>query len=131
MLLHVTKRLVLVAACAAFVAACHVGVPPVPVVGGPPAPMTGNRPPTARLSADQTTIAAGGRIELTAEVYDADNDRLTLKWSAPSGTFNNPAAARTYWTAPSTPGTVTLSFTADDRSGGVTTETLTVTVTGS
>ena len=93
--------------------------------------MTGNRPPTVKLSADQTTIAAGGRVTLTAEVYDADNDRLTLKWSAPSGTFNNLAASRTYWTAPATPGAVTLTFTADDGSGGVTTETLTVTVTGS
>ena len=93
--------------------------------------MTGNRPPAIKLSADQTTIAAGGRVTLAAEVYDADNDRLTLKWSAPSGTFNNPAVSRTYWTAPATPGAVTLTFTADDGSGGVTTETLTVTVTGS
>ena len=93
--------------------------------------MTGNRPPAIKLSADQTTIAAGGRLTLTAEVYDADNERLTLKWSAPSGTFNNPAASRTYWTAPAAPGPVSLTFTADDGSGGVTTETLTVTVTGS
>ena len=44
--------------------------------------------------------------------------------------FNNPAASRGYWTAPATSGPVTLTFTADDGSGGVTTETLTVTVTG-
>jgi hypothetical protein len=131
MLLHVLKRVLLLAACAALAAGCRTGVPPVPLLGPVPSNMTGNRPPTARLSVDQTTVAAGGRLTLTAEVYDADNDRLTLKWSAPSGTFNNPAASRTYWTAPATPGPVTLTFTADDGSGGVTTETLTVTVTGS
>jgi hypothetical protein len=130
MLLNVLKRVLLVAACAAMVG-CRTGVPPVPIVGEPPANMTGNRPPTLKLSADRTTVAVGGQITLTAEVYDPDNDKLTLKWSAPSGTFNNPAGARTYWTAPSTPGTVILSFTADDGSGGVTTEKLTVTVTGS
>jgi hypothetical protein len=131
MLLHVLRRALLVAFCAALAAGCRAGLPPVPVVGPPPSNMTGNRPPTIRLSADQTTIATGGRVTLTAEVYDADNDRLTLKWSAPSGTFNNPAASRTYWTAPAAPGPVTVTFSADDGSGGVTTETLTVTVTGS
>jgi hypothetical protein len=131
MLLNVLKRVLMVAACAALVGGCRTGVPPVPIVGPPPANVTGNRPPTLKLSADQMTVAAGGRIALTAEVYDPDNDALTLKWAAPSGTFNNPSASRTYWTAPSTPGTVTLTFTADDRSGGVTSDTLTVTVTGS
>ena len=131
MLLHVLKRVLLVAACAAIAIGCRTGVPPVPVVGPPPSNMTGNRAPTVKISADQTTVAAGGRVTLTAEVYDPDNDPLTLTWSAPSGTFNNPAGARTFWTAPSAPGTVTLTFTADDRSGGVTTEKLTITVTGS
>ena len=131
MLLHVLKRALLLALYAALAAGCRAGLPPVPVVGPPPSNMTGNRPPTVKLSADQMTIAAGGRVALTAEVYDPDNDPLKLKWSAPSGTFNNPAASRTYWTAPATPGSVTLTFTADDGSGGVTTETLTVTVTGS
>ena len=131
MLLHVLKRVLLVAACAALVAGCRTGVTPAPVLAPKPGPATGNRPPTLKLSADQMTVAAGGRIALTAEVYDPDNDRLTLKWSAPSGTFNNPSASRTYWTAPSAPGAVTLTFTADDGSGGVTTEKLTVTVTGS
>jgi hypothetical protein len=93
--------------------------------------MTGNRPPTIKLSADRTTVAAGARVTLIAEVYDPDNDTLSLKWSAPSGSFNNPTGARTYWTAPATPGAVTITFSADDHSGGVTTETLTVTVTGS
>jgi hypothetical protein len=131
MLLHVLKRVFLVVACGSLAAGCHAGLAPVPVVGPPPSNVTGNRPPTVKLSADQVTIAAGGRVTLTAEVYDADNDPLTLKWSAPAGTFNNPAASRTYWTAPAAPGSVTLTFTADDRSGGVTTETITVTVTGS
>lgn len=131
MLLHVLKRVLLIVACAAPVAGCHAGLAPVPVVGPPPSPTTGNRPPTVKLSADQTSVSAGARVTVTAEVYDADNDPLTLKWSAPSGTFNNPAGSRTYWTAPAAPGAVTLTFTADDRSGGVTTETLTVTVTGS
>jgi hypothetical protein len=132
MLLDVLKRRVFFAvACAALLAGCRTGVPPVPIVGEPPSNMTGNRPPTIKLSADQLTVQAGGRLSLTAEVYDADNDRLTLKWSAPSGTFNNPTGSRTYWTAPGTPGSVILTFTADDGSGGVTTEKLTVTVTGS
>lgn len=131
MLLHVLNRVLLAAACAALLSGCRTGVPPVPIVGEPPSNMTGNRAPTLKLSASEMTVVAGGRIALTAEVYDPDNDRLTLKWSAPSGTFNNPAGSRTFWTAPPAPGTVTITFTADDGSGGVTTEKLSVTVTGS
>jgi hypothetical protein len=118
-------------ACLSAISGCRVGVPPVPVVGPPPAAISGNRPPTVKIAADVTTVEAGRRVTLTAEVYDADSDPLTLQWSAPSGTFNNAAGSRTYWTAPATPGPVTITFSADDGRGGITKETVIVTVTGS
>ena len=70
-------------------------------------------------------------MTLSADVYDPDEDHLSLKWSASSGSFNNPTGSRTYWTAPATAGPVTITFTADDGRGGVTTGTVTVTVAGS
>jgi hypothetical protein len=109
---------------------CHARLAPVPVVGSPAAPMTGNRPPTATIASDSPSVAPGQAVTLSAEVYDADGDALSLKWSAPSGQFNNPAGARTRWTAPATPGPVTITFSADDGRGGVAKATLTVTVAG-
>jgi hypothetical protein len=90
--------------------------------------IAGNRAPTVSAAADPTTIAPGGQVTLSAEVYDPDGDRLTIKWSAPSGTFNNPAGARTYWTAPDKAGAVTITITVDDGRGEKTQATVMVTV---
>ncbi|HET6316185.1 MAG TPA: cadherin-like domain-containing protein [Chloroflexota bacterium] len=79
-------------------------------------------------SADAQTVARGGRVTLIAEVYDPDSDHLTMHWSAPAGTFNNPGGARTYWTAPDAAGPVTITIAVDDGRGEATKATVTVTV---
>jgi hypothetical protein len=108
---------------------CHARLAPVPVLEPPTATVAGNRPPTITIASDSPSVTAGKTVTLSAEVYDPDGDKLTLKWSAPSGRFNNPSGTRTYWTAPATPGPVIISFAADDGRGGVTTATVTLTVT--
>jgi outer membrane protein OmpA-like peptidoglycan-associated protein len=43
---------------------------------------------------------------------------LTYRWSAPSGTFQNPAERQTQWTASQQEGTVPLTVTVEDGKGG-------------
>jgi hypothetical protein len=100
---------------------------PIPVTP-PRTPIAGNHPPTVTAKAEQTTVAPGAQVTILAEAYDPDGDTLAIRWSAPSGTFNNPTGTNTYWTAPQTPGPVTFTISADDGRGGVTTATVTVTV---
>jgi Big-like domain-containing protein len=88
--------------------------------------LPGNRPPTVLAGAEPASTAPGGQVTLNAEVYDPDGDSIKIQWTAPSGTFNNPAGARTYWTAPQTAGAVTITITVDD---GRATAKATVTVT--
>jgi Big-like domain-containing protein len=86
----------------------------------------GNRAPTVTAGADPTTTTPGGQVTLNAEVYDPDGDTITIQWSAPSGTFNNPTGSRTYWTAPQAAGPVTITIAVND---GRETTKATVTVT--
>ena len=73
-------------------------------------------------------MAPGERVALTSTAYDADNDALTIRWTAPSGTFNNATGGATYWTAPAVAGQVTITAKVDDSRGGVGTATVTVSV---
>jgi outer membrane protein OmpA-like peptidoglycan-associated protein len=55
---------------------------------------------------------------VTAKAQDPDGDKLTYLWSAPSGTFQNPADAQTQWTAGQQEGTVPVTVTVEDGRGG-------------
>ena len=65
---------------------------------------------------------------MTADAQDPDGDALTYRWTAPSGTFANPADRQTLWTAPQQEGPVPVTVTVDDGRGGTASDTVTIQV---
>jgi peptidoglycan-associated lipoprotein len=97
----------------------------------PPAPPAApaNRNPVINSIAANPPVAEPGQVvNLTSTATDPDGDPLTFRWTAPAGTFANPNAANTIWTAPATPGNQTLTLTVTDNRGGSATGTITVPV---
>ena len=121
------SRWVAVVALPALLMACTTARIQPPIQSAPGTTnLPGNRPPTVTAGADPTATTPGGQVTLNAEVYDPDGDKMTIQWSAPSGTLNNPTGARTYWTAPQATGPVTITISVSD---GRETTKATVTVT--
>jgi outer membrane protein OmpA-like peptidoglycan-associated protein len=97
----------------------RVYVPPSPPPPQPPPPPPlVNRPPTVTARCEPCTVEAGKTSTLTADAVDEDGDVLTYRWSAPVGTFQNPADRQTVWTAPAQPGPVQATVTVSDGKGG-------------
>jgi len=87
--------------------------PPAPKPAPPP-----NRGPTVMVNCNPCTVEPGRTSNLTAAGTDPDGDPLTYQWMAPQGTFNNPTAPNTVWTAPNQEGSVPVTVTAQDPRGG-------------
>jgi outer membrane protein OmpA-like peptidoglycan-associated protein len=100
-------------------------IPPPP----PPPPPPPNRPPTVTARCEPCSVQVGQRSTVTADAQDPDGDTLTYRWSAPSGTFQNPADRQTVWTAPEQPGAVPATVTVDDGKGGTASASVTIQVT--
>ncbi len=92
----------------------------------PPAPS--NRPPTVKARCEPCTVEVGRQLTASADAQDPDGDTLTYRWSAPTGTFANPADRQTPWTAPTQIGAVPLTVTVDDGKGLTASDTVTVQV---
>jgi peptidoglycan-associated lipoprotein len=97
--------------------------PPPP----PPAPPP-NRGPTVSVSCNPCSVEPGRTSNLTASGTDPDGDPLTYQWTAPQGTFNNPTAPNTVWTAPNQEGSVPVTVTAQDNRGATATGSTTIQV---
>ena len=93
----------------------------------PPAPPP-NRTATLTLSCNPCSVEPGQTSNLSATGTDPDGDPLTYQWAAPQGTFNNPTAPNTVWTAPNQEGNVAAIVTAQDNRGGTATGTVTLQV---
>jgi outer membrane protein OmpA-like peptidoglycan-associated protein len=65
---------------------------------------------------------------VTATGQDPDGDTLTYRWTAPAGTFQNPAERQTVWTAPQQPGPVQATVTVNDGKGGTASASTTIQV---
>ena len=89
-----------------------------------PAPPPPNRTPTVTATCNPCSLEPGATSNLSASGTDPDGDPLTYQWSAPQGTFNNPNAPNTVWTAPNQEGNVTATVTAQDNRGGTATGTV-------
>jgi peptidoglycan-associated lipoprotein len=100
-------------------------VTPPPVAVAPP-----NRNPTFTVTAtcNPCIVEPGQTSNLSATATDPDGDPVTYRWTAPQGTFNNPNAANTVWTAPNQVGNVPATVTAQDNRGGTATSSVTIQV---
>jgi outer membrane protein OmpA-like peptidoglycan-associated protein len=67
---------------------------------------------------DPCTVEPGGRSTVTANAQDPDGDQLTYRWTAPSGTLQNPTDRQTPWTAGQQEGSVPVTVTVEDGRGG-------------
>lgn len=109
-------------------------VTPPPVAAAPaPAPAPApppNRAPTVTVSCNPCSVEPGQTSNLAAIGTDPDGDPLTYRWTAPQGTFNNPNAGNTVWTAPNQEGNVPVTVTAQDTRGGTATGSATLQVVG-
>ncbi len=99
-----------------------------PVAAPPPPPPPANRTPTVTVGCNPCSVEPGATSNLTATGTDPDGDPLTFQWTAPQGTFNNPSAGNTVWTAPNQPGNVSVTVTAQDGRGGTSTGSVTLQV---
>ena len=93
-----------------------------PGVAGRPIPLPPPPPPPPPVAAPQhtltvdaqcnpCTVEVGATSNVTATAQDSIGCVITYQWSAPTGTFANPAQQNTVWTAPNTPGTVPVTVT--------------------
>jgi outer membrane protein OmpA-like peptidoglycan-associated protein len=92
----------------------RVYVPPPPPP--PPAPVAPPAaPPTHNLSVraqcDPCTVEVGRTSTVTATPQSSINCVVTYRWTAPTGTFANPTARQTIWTAPNQEGGVPVTIT--------------------
>jgi outer membrane protein OmpA-like peptidoglycan-associated protein len=97
--------------------------------GAPETPaQPANRPPTVKARCEPCTVEVGRQLTASADAQDPDGDTLRYRWSAPTGTFANPADRQTPWTAPQQVGAVPLTVTVDDGRGMTASDTVTVQV---
>jgi len=95
----------------------------------PPAPPPANRPPTVgAITANPPVVEPGQTTQLSANATDPDGDPLTYRWSAPSGTFSNPNAPNTTFTAPNQEGNVPVQLDVQDNRGGAASSNITIPV---
>jgi peptidoglycan-associated lipoprotein len=92
----------------------------------PPPPAPANRPPTVKARCEPCTIEVGKTSTVTADAQDPDGDTLAYKWSAPTGTFANPADRQTIFTCPQQEGSVPVTVTVSDGKGGTASDTITI-----
>ena len=101
----------------------YVAPPPPPP---PPPPTPENRPPTVKARCEPCVVEIGKTSTVTADAQDPDGDTLTYKWSAPSGTFANPAERQTIFTCSNTAGSVPVTVSVSDGRGGTASDTITI-----
>jgi len=106
--------------------AVYTPPPPPPPPAPPPAPQ--NRAPTVKARCNPCTVEVGKSSTVTADAQDPDGDTLTYKWTAPAGTFANPAERETLWTAPNQEGTVPATVTVDDGKSGTASDSVNIQV---
>ena len=94
----------------------------------PPPPPVHNL--TVKAECNPCTVEVGKTSTVTATAQDSIGCAVTYRWSAPSGTFAQPAERSTIWTAPNAEGrvpvTVTVTCPTDNKTAS---DTVNITVT--
>jgi peptidoglycan-associated lipoprotein len=66
---------------------------------------------TVKAECNPCTVEVGKTSTVTATAQDSIGCAVTYRWSAPSGTFAQPAERSTIWTAPNAEGAVPVTVT--------------------
>ncbi len=85
--------------------------PPPPTPPPPPPPPPPAHTLTVKAAANPSVVEVGRTSTVTATAMDSIGCTLTYRWTAPTGTFANPAQAQTIWTAPNQEGNVPVTVT--------------------
>ena len=101
--------------------------PPPPPPTSPPTPPA-NQPPTMTARCAPCTVNVNERSTVSAQAQDPDGDALTYRWSAAAGSFADPTASETAWTAPDDEGPVPVTVSVSDGRGGEASDSVTVQV---
>jgi outer membrane protein OmpA-like peptidoglycan-associated protein len=106
----------------------RVYVAPAPPPPPPPAPPPPSLPPTVKARCEPCTVEVGKTSTVTADANSPEGYPLTYRWTAPAGTFANPAERQTIWTAPDQVGTVPVTVTVNDGHGGTASDSVNIQV---
>jgi outer membrane protein OmpA-like peptidoglycan-associated protein len=93
--------------------------PPPPTPPPPPAPAPVHNL-SVRAQADPSTVEVGRTSTVTAVPQSSINCAVTYRWTAPTGTFANPTARQTVFTAPNQEGAVPVTVTVTCPTDGKT-----------
>lgn len=76
-----------------------------------------NPPENLKIEPEKCFVATGKKIDLFGYAEDADGDSLIFKWSATAGTIyqTSPGSSKASWTAPGSPGSVTITMSVTDE----------------
>ena len=84
----------------------------------PSTPFGNSAPGVDALVISSTNVAPGDVVTLTVKAHDPDTgDALSYAWTATGGSFTDPSATTTTWTAPSSAGSYDLAIAASDNHG--------------
>ena len=84
-------------------------------------------PVITSLTADNTTVSPGGTVSLICTAEDDDEDSLTYIWECTDGSLA-PNGSSATWTAPSSPGTYSISCEVTDGNDSSTIEIIDIAV---
>ena len=96
----------------------YVPPPPPPPPPAPPAPVVHDL--SVRANCNPCTVEVGKTSTVSAVATDSTSCTVTYAWTAPSGTFTNPSAQSTPWTAPMQDGPVPVTVTVTCPTDGKT-----------
>lgn len=86
-----------------------------------------NDPVIKTITANPRKIHLGTQSEINCNAYDVDGDGLSFSWSSQQGSFSG-SGSQVVWTAPVNEGNYFLNCTVDDSHGGITSDSLLVSV---
>jgi len=77
-----------------------------------------NRPPTIECLTSTLDVASGGSVNLQVRTADPDGDKVTVTWSAATGTVSGTGDSATYSAYGVKAGSYAVTATVDDGKGG-------------